>query len=170
MDESVIKVIEALWSKSVKVSESPILARFTALGARVLKKVTEAIERTLYPDTEKELVVEYGLTEPNPDDKTYVHPLNDWETSNVTYYCDSFGQRVYLQLDGSSGILAATDYRDFYDEGEVAGEDCEEGEDGRGHTILGTKDSSVSEDDSSRPERIPGVPDTKDWSHDTNPL
>lgn len=120
VDETVLKAIEMLWSRGGV--EPSIFERVKALGRRVLRSFTYAIERTLYPDTEKELVVEYGLTDPSPADKTYVDPLHDWEMSSVTYYSDSFGRPVYLQLDGATGFVAATDYRDQFEEG-VEGED-----------------------------------------------
>lgn len=59
--------------------------------------------------------MDYGLTEPSPHDKMYVDPLSDWELSNVNYYRDSFGRRVYLQLEGASAVLSASDFRDMYD-------------------------------------------------------
>lgn len=152
VDETVLKAIESLWSKSV--AESSIIARVKALGKRMLRSFTDAIERTLYPDTEKELVVEYGLTDPSPSDKNYVDPLKDWETSPVTYYCDSFGRPVYLQLDGASGLVAASDYRDQFDETTEIDDDTHNSEvDGKpdsGHTpfnILRRDSSSSMQED-----------------------
>lgn len=107
----------ALLAALESLVDSRIVARVTALGARVLRRLSDAIERTLYPDVEKELVVDYGLTEPSPEDKTYVHPLNEWQVGNVNYYFDSFGRRVYLRLEGASAILSVTEFRDVYDTG-----------------------------------------------------
>lgn len=124
VEDSVAKVLEALWSKSRLVSESGLLARMTALGARVLRSFTDAIERSLYPSisTDRDFMVEYGVTEPNPADKTFVDPLRDWDTSKVTTYSDSFGRPVYLQLHGVVGLAAAAEFYDLYqDEGE---EEC----------------------------------------------
>ena len=126
VEEGVIRVIEAFWSQSLRVSESSILARVTALGARVLRSMTDAIERTLYPDTEKELVVEYGITEPNPTDKTFIDPLSDWEVCDVTYYRDSHGRRVFLQFEGTTGVVMSTDFREGFDD--LLGEEDKESE------------------------------------------
>ena len=96
----------------------------TALGARVLKKFTEVIERTLNPPTpEMEIMIEYGVTEPNPADKTFVDPLREWDVSNVTYYRDSFGRPVYLQLDGAVGLATATEFFDLHDDPDHLAED-----------------------------------------------
>lgn len=113
MDEAVRKALDALLG-----GERPLFARVTALGFAVLRSVSEALERSLYPDTEKELVVEYGLADPSPTDKVYVDPLREWEISPVTYYRDSFGRRVYLQLEGASGVVMGGDYRELFEEGE----------------------------------------------------
>ncbi|KAI0560438.1 hypothetical protein FGB62_112g222 [Gracilaria domingensis] len=107
--------LNALETFAASCVESSLLARVTKLGARVLRGITDAFERTWYPDVEKELVVDYGLAEPSPTDKTYVHPLTEWEISHENYYRDSFGRKVYLQLDGASAVLSAMDYRDVYD-------------------------------------------------------
>lgn len=157
VDEAVLKAIEVLWAKSV--AESSILARVKALGQRMLRSFTDAIERTLYPDTEKELVVEYGLTDPSPADKTYVDPLREWETSKITYYSDSFGRPVYLQLDGATGFVAAGDYRDQFDEMVDIDEDPLEGDPREGlskpshgsFNILGHDDAADSPEDAQRP-------------------
>ncbi|CAN8069333.1 unnamed protein product [Agarophyton chilense] len=107
--------LNALETFAASCVESSLLARVTKLGARFLRGISDAFERSWYPDVEKELVVDYGLAEPSPTDKTYVHPLSDWEISHENFYRDSFGRRVYLQLDGASAVLSAMDYRDVYD-------------------------------------------------------
>lgn len=112
VDDRVVKALESLWNRHL----TKRLATFTALGARVLRSLTHFINRSLNPDTEADLVVEFGIAEPCPHDKNFVDPLRDWELSNVTYYRDSFGRRVYLQLDGASALVMAADYRDHFDE------------------------------------------------------
>lgn len=139
----------------------------TALGARVLRRVTDAIARTLYPDTEKDLAAEYGLAETDQDDDPYMDPLREWETSNVTYYRDSFGRRVYLQLDCASGLVAATDYRDLYDETDVAEDSTDDDtEEKRPYTLGGTEDPYP------RPNSFPRNSDFDDgseWTYDSTP-
>lgn len=152
VEENVIKVIEALWSKSLRVADSPIMARMTALGVRVLRRVTDAIERTLYPDTDQELAVEYGITDPSPSDKTFVDPLKDWNTSNVTYYRDSFGRRVYLQLDGALGFVAASDYRELCEDYETNETDATDPEEDVQFFTFHTEASFSPSQQFSRPE------------------
>ncbi|PXF49669.1 hypothetical protein BWQ96_00547 [Gracilariopsis chorda] len=118
-----LKLLEGL---AASCADSPLLAKVTALGARMLRKLTHAFERAWYPDVEKELIVDYGLTEPSPHDKMYVDPLKDWEVSNVNYYRDSFGRRVYLQLEGASAMLSAADFRDMYDAASVGDDDVDD--------------------------------------------
>lgn len=117
VDDSLRWFIESCWQKGVSgVAESRLITHFTRLGFSFLKSVSEAIQRTFYPDVENELVVEYGITNPNPTDKTFVDPLREWEPTPVTYYKDSFGKRVYLQARGATGLAIAMEFRDQYDE------------------------------------------------------
>lgn len=155
VEDNVIKMIETLWSRSM--AKNSLFKRVTALGARVLRSVGEALERTLYPDAEKELVVQYGLTEPSPTDKTYVDPLHDWQTSNVTYYSDSVGRRVYLQLDGANGVLAALDFRDQFDDAE--GDDADLSTDASAPAVTGEKHAH---NDSSPPSSVQVLHDDDD--------
>lgn len=92
---------------------SASFARIAQLSAKFLRSVGQMLERKLYPDTETELVVEYGVAEPSATDKDFVDPLRDWEVSRETYYKDSFGRRVYLQLDGGvAGAVVGVDFRE----------------------------------------------------------
>lgn len=63
----------------------------------------------------------------------------------MTYYRDSFGRRVYLQLEGASGMVTAGDYRDHFDEVDEEGRDDERGNagdsaEGPGISILSSHD------------------------------
>ena len=88
---ALLRSLELLWEKSLHgVTESRIVAKMTRFGVTFLKNVSLALQRTLYPDVENELVVEYGIAQPDPNDRTYVDPLKDWQPSMVTYYRDSF--------------------------------------------------------------------------------
>lgn len=112
----VLRALESLWIASFKgVAQSPIVAAVAEFGNRFLRRVSDAIERSLYPDVETELVVDYGVTEPSPTDKFYVDPLRDWEVSSITYYRDSRGRRIYpqLQTDGLKTRVFASDFREL---------------------------------------------------------
>jgi hypothetical protein len=102
------------------VAGSTVFAAVTEIGTRVLDVFSEALERSLYPNVETELVVDYGITKPSPEDRTYVDPLREWELSRVTYYHDSFGRRVYpqLQTEGTRARVGAVEYRDLAEEDE----------------------------------------------------
>lgn len=122
VEQSMHKVLKVLGKsrETITATTAPLLTRITALGVRVLRRVTHVLGRALSADSDPvDLAVEYGIAEPCPDDKTFVDPLSDWDPappSDVSYR-DSYGNVVYLQLDGSaSAIVAATDYRDVYDE------------------------------------------------------
>lgn len=116
----VVRVLEAFWQRSVRgVTESPFVAAVAELGVLFIRRVSDALERTLWSDAEAELIeYEYGVTRPSPGDKTYVDPLRDWEISNVTYYYDSFGRKVYpqLQTGGTRVRIFAREFRDIADD------------------------------------------------------
>lgn len=69
-----------------------------------------------------DITVEYGIADPCPHDKNYVDPLYDWNLAarpdEASRYNDSFGNAVYLQLDGgtASGSVLASDFRDIAEE------------------------------------------------------
>lgn len=88
--------------------------------ARVVGSLVAALSRSLAlhggPPRDADLIIEYGITDPDPADKCYVHPLSDWEPSPVTYYQDSFGRRVYLTASAPNGFAIALEFRDFEDE------------------------------------------------------
>lgn len=114
-----MRAIEALWIASLRgVTESPIVTAVAELGIRFLRTVSDAIERSLYPDVETELVFDYGITEASPADKYFVDPLREWEISKITYYRDARGRRVYPQLetDGVKTRVFASDYRELADD------------------------------------------------------
>lgn len=121
-----LKALEALCTRSLTKG----FARFTALGARVLRSMSDMLNRSLGLDRDIEgMGVEYGIAEPGELDKVYVDPLRDWEVGAEPFYRDSFGRPVYLQLEGAWGGVMATDYRDGADEeeeGEAAGEGGED--------------------------------------------
>jgi hypothetical protein len=100
------------------VAGSPVFAAVAEIGTLMLGVFSDALERSLYPDVETELVVEYGITKPSPGDRTYVDPLREWELSRVTYYYDSFGRRVYpqLQAEGTGACVGPVEYVDLADE------------------------------------------------------
>lgn len=77
---------------------------------RVLQSLFGVLQRSWYAE---ELVIEYGITDPNPDDKAYVDPLRDWQPSPITYYHDSFGSRVYLSANSPNGLAIALEFRDY---------------------------------------------------------
>lgn len=63
-----------------------------------------------------DLTVEYGISDPCPEDKTYVDPLTDWELSKEFSYRDSYGNPVYLQLQGAPAVIFATDFQGTTDD------------------------------------------------------
>lgn len=122
MEQSMHRVLQVLGKSRQTITETtaPLLTRITALGVRVLRRVTHVLGRALSADSDPvDLAVEYGIAEPCPDDKMFVDPLRDWDPapSSEVSYRDSYGNVVYLHLDGSaSAIATANDYRDMYDE------------------------------------------------------
>lgn len=107
VEASVLKVLRA-------VSAAPLLVRM----ARVLRSVTSAVARALVapPPGPAGVEYEYGLAEPDDDDALFVDPLSEWELGGDPFYRDSCGRPVYLHLTTSSGIVAATDFRDVFEE------------------------------------------------------
>lgn len=101
---------------------APLLTRITAIGVRMLRRVTHVINRAFDADYPVDLTIEYGIADPCPDDKYFVDPLCDWQISternDAVAYTDSFGNLVYLSLHGptSSSAVIATDYRDSFDD------------------------------------------------------
>lgn len=81
------------------------------LGLGVFAALVHALQRSLGGGDP--LVVEYGITEPNPEDKYYVDPLRDWDVSPINYYHDSFGRRVYLSANSPTGLAIALEFRDL---------------------------------------------------------
>lgn len=121
VEQSMHKMLQVLDKSRQTFTQStaPFFTRITALGARVLRRVTHVIGRALSADSDPvDLTVEYGIADPCPRDKTFVDPLRDWDPapSSETCYRDSYGNAVYLQLDGASGIVVASDFRDGFDE------------------------------------------------------
>lgn len=111
------KVFNAIHKSGQTLSQNtgPFFNRITALGVRVLKSFTDAIGRALRGEVDyADLTVEYGIAEPCPNDKTFVDPLKEWDLScsRDSFYRDSSGKAVYLQLHGPSGLVASTDFRD----------------------------------------------------------
>lgn len=76
----------------------------------LLARVLEAMVSRWWRDAD--LVIEYGITDPNPDDKLYVDPLPDWEPAQSSFYTDSFGRRVYLCAHAPNGLAVALEFSD----------------------------------------------------------
>lgn len=108
--------------------------RVVGFGVRMLRGISEAIERTLGGGVvEREMGVdgiEFGLVRPAENDKVFVDPLREWELSGESYYRDSRGRRVYLQLDGATGVVAALDFRDWVEDDEEGAADDDGEEEG----------------------------------------
>lgn len=83
-----------------------------ALVARLL----EALVSRWWRDAD--LVIEYGITDPNPDDKLYVDPLRDWDPAPESFYTDSFGRRVYLCANAPNGLAIALEFAERIDDDE----------------------------------------------------
>lgn len=117
---TLLKVLHVLHKSGQTLTQTtaPLLTKITALSFRVLRSVTGIIERALRVDVDyADLTVEYGIAEPCPHDKTFVDPLQEWNLSNCdSFYRDSSGNAVYLQLHGPSGVVASADFRDGFEE------------------------------------------------------
>jgi hypothetical protein len=149
------------------VADSTVFAAVAEIGTRVLGVFSEALERSLYPDVETELVVDYGITKPSPEDRTYIDPLREWELSRVTYYYDSFGRRVYpqLQTEGTRACVGAFEYRDLAEEDEDGVDDPQLPEKRRTVTPKVVDESQIRDAQEARtafenpaPQDIPGPP------------
>lgn len=103
--------------RTLSQNTAPFFTRITALGALVFRRFTDVIGRALRVEADyADLTVEYGISEPCPEDKTYVDPLTDWELTNESCYRDSYGNPVYLQLQGAPAVVFATDFRGTSDD------------------------------------------------------
>lgn len=104
------RLISAMWRGGASaVDDSALPARVARLGAGVVAALMHALQRSLGAEPP---VVEYGITEPHPDDKIFVDPLRDWDPSPVNYYHDSFGTRVYLSASSPTGLAIALEFRE----------------------------------------------------------
>ena len=82
----------------------------------LLARILDALVSRWWRDAD--LVIEYGITDPNPDDKLYVDPLRDWDPAPVSFYTDSFGRRVYLCANAPNGLAVALEFAEHAEDDE----------------------------------------------------